>query len=117
MGVVPQRGRRPRLIVDLSFYDINLDTISLAPKEAMQFGRTLERILYQIRHANPRFGPVYLSKVDLSDGFYRIQLNGSAIAKLAVALPRFPNEEQLLALPLVLPMGWIDSTALFLCRH
>ena len=84
---LPQRNRRPRLIVDLTFYGINADTINLAPKEAMQFGRTLERILYQIRHSNPRFGPVYLSKVDLSDGFYRIQLNDSAIAKLAVALP------------------------------
>ncbi len=113
MGVVPQRNRRPRLIVDLTFYDINADTLSLAPKEAMQFGRTLERILYQIRHANPRFGPVYLSKVDLSDGFYRIQLNDSAIAKLAVALPRFPGEDHLLALPLVLPMGWIDSPPYF----
>ena len=113
MGVVPQRNRRPRLIVDLSFYDINADTVNLAPSEAMQFGRTLERILYQIRHSNPRFGPVYLSKVDLSDGFYRIQLNSSAIAKLAVALPRFPNEEQLLALPLVLPMGWVESPPFF----
>ena len=113
MGVVPQRNRRPRLIVDLSFYDINADTVNLAPKEAMQFGRTLERILYQIRHSNPRFGPVYLSKVDLSDGFYRVKLNDSAIAKLAVALPRFPGEDQLIALPLVLPMGWVESPPYF----
>ena len=109
MGVVPQRNRRPRLIVDLSFCDINADTINLAPKEAMQFGRTLECILCQIRHANPRFGPVHLSKVDLSDGFCRVKLNDSAIAKLAVALPCFPDEEQLIALPLVLPMGWVES--------
>ena len=113
MGVVPQRNRRPRLIVDLSFYDVNRDTLNFAPKEAMQFGRTLERILYQIRHANPRFGHVYLAKVDLSDGFYRVALNDSAIAKLAVALPRFPGEEQLLALPLVLPMGWVESPPFF----
>ena len=113
MGVVPQRNRRPRIIVDLTFYDINADTINLAPKESMQFGRTLERILYQIRHSNPRYGPVYLAKVDLSDGFYRISLNDSAIAKLAVALPQFPGEEQLLALPLVLPMGWSESPPYF----
>ena len=113
MGVVPQRNRRPRIIVDLTFYDINADTINLAPKESMQFGRTLERILYLIRHSNPRYGPVYLSKVDLSDGFYRISLNDSAIAKLAVALPQFPGEEQLLALPLVLPMGWSESPPYF----
>ena len=113
MGVVPQRNRRPRIIVDLSFYDINRDTVNFAPKHAMQFGRTLERLLYQIRHANPRYGHVYLAKVDLSDGFYRVALHDSAIAKLAVALPRFPGEEQLLALPLVLPMGWVESPPFF----
>jgi len=75
LGVIPQRGRRPRLIVDYSFYGINQETVNLAPKEAMQFGRALERILYHIRHANPKYGPVYLSKVDLSDGFYRVGLN------------------------------------------
>ena len=113
MGVVPQRNRRPRLIVDLTFNDVNADTLQFAPTEAMQFGRALERILYKIRHANPRFGPVYLSKTDLSDGFYRIGLTESATAKLAVALPKFPDEEQLLALPLVLPMGWVSSPPYF----
>ena len=113
MGIVPQRNRRPRLIVDLTFHGINQDTVPLAPTEAMQFGRALERILYLIRHSNPRFGPVYLSKVDLSDGFCRIGVNDSATAKLAVALPRFPGEEQLLALPLVLPMGWVSSPPYF----
>lgn len=113
MGVVPQRNRRPRIIVDLSFYDVNQDTLSLAPSEAMQFGRALERILYKIRHSNPRFGPVYLAKVDLADGFYRVGLNPSAIPKLAVALPQFPGEDQLIALPLVLPMGWIESPPYF----
>ena len=113
MGVVPQRERRPRLIVDLSFYGVNQETVPLGPGESMQFGRTLERILYQIRHANPRFGPVYLGKVDLADGFYRVKLNDSAIPRLAVALPCFPDEEQLIAFPLVLPMGWGQSMPWF----
>lgn len=34
-GVVPQRDRRPRLIVDYSFSDVNAETIPLAPSEAM----------------------------------------------------------------------------------
>ena len=37
-GVVPQRGRRPRLICDYSWSDVNKDTLSLAPMTAMQFG-------------------------------------------------------------------------------
>jgi hypothetical protein len=48
LGSVPQRGRRPRLIVDLSFYGVNVDTVKLAPHEAMQFGRALERLLFRI---------------------------------------------------------------------
>jgi len=71
LGVIPQRDRRPRLIVDYTFYDLNKDTLFMAPYEAMQFGRALERVLYLVRHANPRFGPLFLNKVDLSDGFMR----------------------------------------------
>lgn len=80
LGVVPQRERRPRIIVDLSFYGINDQTVELAPKESMQFGRALERVLYDVHHANARFGPVHLGKVDLADGFYRIWLNPVALA-------------------------------------
>jgi len=113
IGIVPQRERRPRLIVDYTYYGVNQETQPLSPKEAMQFGRALERILYKIRHANPRFGPVYLGKIDLADGFYRVWLSTSAIPDLAVAFPKYPDEEQLVALPLVLPMGWVDSPPAF----
>jgi hypothetical protein len=74
LGCVPQRGRRPRLIVYLSYYSINADTLKLAPHEAIQFGRALDRLLYRIRHANPRYGPVHMNKIDISDGFYRVAL-------------------------------------------
>lgn len=113
MGIIPQRERRPRLIVDYTFYEVNQDTLKLAPEEAMQFGRALERILYQVRHANPRYGPVYIGKVDLADGFYRVWLTADAIPKLAVAFPRYEGEEQMIALPLVLPMGWVESVPYF----
>jgi hypothetical protein len=45
MGVVPQRDRRPRVIVDYSFFGVNAETVKLAPREAMQFGKALEQIL------------------------------------------------------------------------
>ena len=72
MGLVPQRGRRDRMISDYSFFGVNDETLPVASKEAMQFGRTLHRLLQKIHYANERFGPVYLSKLDLSDGFYRL---------------------------------------------
>ena len=38
LGAVPQRDRRPRLIVDYSFSGVNAETVKLTPPEAMQFG-------------------------------------------------------------------------------
>ena len=69
LGVVPQRDRRPRLIVDYTYSHVNQETIRLAPPEAMQFGRALPRLLSHLVHANPRFGPAKLAKVDIADGF------------------------------------------------
>jgi hypothetical protein len=113
MGVVPQRERRPRVIVDYSFHNVNQDTVKLAPREAMQFGKALERILRRVVEANPVHGPVYLIKIDISDGFYRIWLNSSDIPTLAVSLPPLQDNETLIALPLVLPMGWTESPPYF----
>jgi hypothetical protein len=114
MGVVPQRARRPQIIVDYSlFQGLKDETIKMAPREAMQFGKALERILERILQAivdaNPKHGPVHLIKVDIADGFYRIWLNVHDIPKLAVAITTLYGEEPLLALPLVLPMGWTES--------
>jgi hypothetical protein len=72
LGVVPQRDRRPRTIVDYTFSFVNADTANLAPRESLQFGHALHRILRKIRFANTDYGPVYLLKVDIADGFYRV---------------------------------------------
>ena len=113
MGVVPQRARRPRIIVDYSYFGLNQETLKMAPRDAMQFGKALQRILQALVDANPIFGPVHLLKVDIADGFYRIWLNVADIPKLACSLPQMYGEEPLLALPLVLPMGWTESPPYF----
>ena len=41
IGAVSQQDRRPRLIVDYSFSDVNAETVLIAPTEAIQFGRAL----------------------------------------------------------------------------
>ena len=56
LGVVPQRDRRPRLIVDYSFSNFNEETVPLAPIEFMQFGRALQRIMAKIVRADPQYG-------------------------------------------------------------
>ena len=100
--------------MDVSFWGVNAKTLPAAPSEVMQFGRMLERILYRIRHANPAFGPVCVGKIDISNAFYCIPLAPDDAPTLAVLLPQLPSEPPLVAIPLALPMGWIESPP-YLC--
>ena len=113
LGVVPQRDRRPRLIVDYTFSGVNDDTVSMSPREAMQFGRALQRMFTKMVHADPRYGPVHMAKIDIADGFYRVWLQIEDVLKLGVALPTAPNQPPLVAFPLALPMGWVESPPYF----
>jgi hypothetical protein len=78
----------------------------------MQFGRALHRVLQQVSDADPRLGPVHLSKIDIADGFYRIGINANDIPKLGIMFPG-NDGEQLVGFPLVLPMGWMQLPPLF----
>lgn len=108
MGVVPQHDRHPRIIVDYWFFGVNDKTVCLAPNEAMPFGKALKWILQNIveanPEANPKFGPIYLMKVDIADGFYRIWVCAPDIVKLIVSIPMLDREEPLIdpVAPLVL---------------
>jgi hypothetical protein len=113
MGAVSQRPGRPRVIVDYSFFGVNDKTIKLEPRNAMMFGKALERILQAIVDANPKYELVQLIKVDIADGLYRILVNVNDITKLAISLPPQYGDEPLLALPLVLPMQWIELPPYF----
>jgi len=113
LGVIPQQARRPRSIVDYTFSGVNGNTVLLAPNEAMQFGRALQRLLSKILHADPRFGPVYICKINIADGFYRIWLLPWDIPKLGVLFPTPPGTPPLIAFPLTLPMGWVESPPYF----
>jgi hypothetical protein len=113
LGCIPQRDRRPRTIVDYTFSRLNAETLRLAPGDAMQFGRTLQRILQGIFDADPRFGPVHLIKVDIADGYYRVYINPTDIPKLGVVFPTKAGEEPMVAFPLRLPMGWVESPPYF----
>ena len=71
----------------------------------MQFGHTLDRILCKILFADPAFSPVLLMKINISDRFYRVNLNIDNIPKLDVAYSTANGEEPLIAFVLILPMG------------
>ena len=112
-GVIPQRDRRPRWIVDYTFSNLNNELLDIAPLDSMQFGRALERIIRHIVLADPTLGPTYLIKADVADGFYRVDLRTVDIPKLGVVFPHLEGEEPLVALPLRLPMGWKHSPPIF----
>ncbi len=105
-GVVPQRERRPRPIMDYSFNAVNQHSLPLAPTHSMQFGHTFQRLLQRLVYANPTFGPPLLMKVDLADGYYRVPLSPEAALELAVVLPPDNTGDNLIGIPLSLPMGW-----------
>ena len=113
LGVKEERERRPRLVVDHTWFGVNDATIQYTPKEAMQFGGTLPRILHKVRHADPAYGPVYLSKIDIADGFYRMHMAPDDAPTLATILPRYEGEEQLVAIPISSTMGWVNSPPTF----
>ena len=79
----------------------------------MHFGWALQCILQNIVNANPAYGPVYMAKIDLADGYYRIALQLEDIPKLGVIFPSNNDKELLVAFPLVLPMGWVKSAPYF----
>jgi hypothetical protein len=72
IGIVPQRDWRPRMISDYTFFFVNEDTVAIALGECMQFGCALWRVIQQVKHVNLKMGPIYLSKIDIADGFYQI---------------------------------------------
>ena len=117
-AVKEERERKPRLLCDHSWGwegwpSVNESTIPHAPPEAMQFGRALPRILRDIRHANPRYGPPLLAKHDIKDGFYRLLLRIHDCLRLALVMPRYEGEEPLVAIPLACTMGWVQSPPTF----
>ena len=79
----------------------------------MQFGHALQQILQRMYDADPRHRPIYMMKVDIVDGFYRVVLAPEDVPSLGVCLPPGPDRKTLVAFHLVLPMGWVESPPQF----
>ena len=54
-----------------------------------------------------------MAKIDVADGFYRVWVQIAHVAKLGVVLPSAPGATPLIAFPLALPMGWVESPPYF----
>jgi len=113
LGVVPQRDRHPCTIADYTFSGVIGDTVPLTDHLPLQFGWALLCILHKIITSDPAFGPVYLLKLDMADGFYRIHLAPHHVPLLGVVFPTLMGQPALVAFPLALPMGWTSSPPFF----
>jgi hypothetical protein len=99
--------------MDYSFTGVNVASVQLAPRHAMQFGSALQCLLQCLVYCNPSFGPPLMAKIDLSDGYYRVPLNPEAALELAVVLPPDNTAQNLIGIPLSLPMDRAQSPPCF----
>ena len=97
------------MISDYSYFDVNQDTLNVAPGEAMQFGSALWHLLYRIHHANDRFRPLYMSKMDLSDDFYWLFLHPEDTYCFEVLFSTHTHKQNFITIPLCNLMEWVSS--------
>jgi hypothetical protein len=123
VAAVPQANRRPRIILDLSFpvrvgaeivrQAVNESTVDGAHQSALRhLGSTMPRIAEFMAHA-PSAHPIYWSKYDVSDGFWRMVVAPGAEWNFAYVLPQEEGQPTRLVVPSALQMGWKESPAFF----
>ena len=93
-GLTPQRDRRDRIFIDYTWSGVNESTRCLSP-DSMQFGHALQWILQRMYNAEPRHRPIYMMKVDIADGFYRVGLAPEDVPYLGVCPPPRDQTEKI----------------------
>jgi hypothetical protein len=81
----------------------------------MQFGKPKENLKAHLVKADSKYVDCHLYKLDILDGIYQVLLSTLGVPKCGVCLPKFPRLLELVAFPLVLPMGWTESPPFFCC--
>jgi hypothetical protein len=132
VAVIPQTGRRGRIILDLSFpvrrepqkgakrkmgeviqKSVNDTTQKLAPTEPVhEIGKVLPR-LFHFMASTPADQEIRLSKVDLSDGFWRLLVEPDQKWNFCYVMPDPPGARVRIVIPSALQMGWAESPAYF----
>ncbi|KAI2511562.1 adenylate kinase [Fragilaria crotonensis] len=134
LAVIPQVGRRGRLLLDLSFPSqaarpaskrgrrnwvvppplapsVNSTTIQQSPEYPVkELGRVLPRLL-SFMYCVPREETIMFAKIDLSDGFWRMLVRESDKWNFAYVLPGAAGDPLRLIIPHALQMGWTESPA------
>ena len=127
VAVVPQTGRRGRIILDLSFpvyqevdgvatatqASVNSTTVVTAPSTPVkEIGKVLPRMLQYMRDTPPGLH-ILFSKLDISDGFWRLIVQEADSYNFAYVLPQEASKPCRLVVPSAVQMGWVESPSLF----
>jgi len=127
VAVVPQVGRRGRIILDLSFpvyqevdgimtiiqSSVNDTTEIKAPTiPVKEIGKVLHRLLHFMKMT--RAGKwILFSKLDISDGFWRLVVRKEDSFNFAFVLPQLPGQPTRIVVPSAVQMGWVESPSYF----
>jgi hypothetical protein len=127
VAVIPQIDRRGRIILDLSFpvwkiidgiatmiqQSVNDSTVVQSPDTPVkEIGKVLPRLLEYFRDV-PEGVWILLSKLDISDGFWRLIVRGNDCYNFAYVLPQPPGEPTRIVVPSAVQMGWVESPGNF----
>ena len=127
VAAVPQVGRRPRIILDLSFpvytevdgvmtiiqASVNDTTVAEAPSiPVKEIGQVLHRLLYYMKMTRAGLW-ICFSKLDISDGFWRLVVTNECSFNFAYVLPQPPGHPIRIVVPSALQMGWKESPGYF----
>ena len=126
--MIPQVGRRGRIILDLSFpvwqindhgvatvvqESVNDSTLLKAPTGPVkEIGRVLQRLLRFMKDVPPEQW-ILFSKLDISDGFWRMIVRGNDAYNFSYVLPQKAGKPTRIVVPSAVQMGWNESPPYF----
>ncbi len=127
VAVVPQTGRQGRIILDLSFpvYQ-EVDSVFTATQESVngttginspsipvkEIGKVFPCMLQYMRDT-PVGLHILFSKLDISDGFWRLTVREHNSYNFAYVLSQEASELCRIVIPAAVQMGWVESPSLF----
>ena len=92
---------------------VNESTHQLSPQVPVkELGAVLPR-LFEFMARAPGSEQINFSKVDLSDGFWRLTVDPTERCNFCYVMPRGPGQPVQIVVPSALQMGWTESPAYF----
>jgi hypothetical protein len=97
-------------VVQESVNDTTARTAPTVP--AKEIGKGLQRLLHYMRDTPPGLH-ILFSKIDISDGFWRLVVREEDSFNFAYILPQRPGQPTRIVVPRAVQMGWTESPSLF----